>query len=90
MRALFTWLQSLFNLQILLERVLEHRLSKQREALIWNSSPGALGTLATYGDSPSSLPYSGPNSPSPGLSIRPTVSTPRPVGASGSATAYTG
>lgn len=33
-----------------------HRSSRQRESLIWNSSPGALGTLATYGDSRAQLP----------------------------------
>ncbi|XP_022821754.1 exostosin-1 [Spodoptera litura] len=48
------------TIEILLERVLEHRLSKQREALIWNASPGALGTLATYGDSRVHFPISAP------------------------------
>ena len=37
-----------------------HRLSRQREALIWNASPGALGTLATYGDSRVHLPIAAP------------------------------
>lgn len=45
--------------KILLERVLAHRSSRRRDALIWNASPGALGTLATYGDSRTHLPQAG-------------------------------
>ncbi|KAJ0182552.1 hypothetical protein K1T71_001921 [Dendrolimus kikuchii] len=47
------------TIEILLERVLAHRSSRQRDALIWNASPGALGTLATYGDSRTHLPLAG-------------------------------
>lgn len=61
--------------------MLEHRLSKQREALIWNASPGALGTLATYGDSRVHFPISAPilqapTCPSSPLSPLPAPSVP--------------
>lgn len=45
---------------MLLERVLAHRTSRQREALIWNAYPGALGSLASYGDSRAHLPIATP------------------------------
>lgn len=48
------------TIEILLERVLAHRVSKQRDLLIWNASPGALGTLAAYGDSRSHYPIPSP------------------------------
>lgn len=58
--------------QLLLERVLAHRTSRQREALIWNAYPGALGTLASYGDSRAHLPIAAPVlSPPPGPSASP-------------------
>lgn len=59
-------------IQLLLERVLAHRTSRQREALIWNAYPGALGTLASYGDSRAHLPIAAPVlSPPPGPSASP-------------------
>ncbi|XP_014356088.2 exostosin-1 isoform X2 [Papilio machaon] len=58
------------TVELLFERILAHRSSKQREALIWNASPGALGTLATYGDSRAHYPMGvavpvAPPAPSP-------------------------
>ncbi|KAI8438449.1 hypothetical protein MSG28_010960 [Choristoneura fumiferana] len=55
-RRAAVWADERLLLQIIFERVLMHRSSRQREALIWNSSPGGLGTLATYGDSRAQLP----------------------------------
>lgn len=61
--------------------MLEHRLSNQREALIWNAYPGALGTLATYGDSRVHFPIvapilQAPVCPSTPLSPLPAPSVP--------------
>lgn len=68
--------------QIVLERVMAWRWSRQREALVWNSGSGALNSPAGYGDSRAHLPWAprvlppaprGPNSglarplPPPGL-----------------------
>ncbi|XP_050347798.1 exostosin-1 [Nymphalis io] len=68
-------------IEILLERITAHRSSRQREALIWNASPGALGTLSTYGDSRSHLPVAvsapvAPAAPSPPPSPLPAPSVP--------------
>ncbi|XP_047505029.1 exostosin-1 isoform X2 [Pieris napi] len=54
------------TIEIILERIMAHRTSRHREALIWNTSPGALGTLANYGDSRAHLPL-GVTAPEPPL-----------------------
>ncbi|XP_032528733.1 exostosin-1 isoform X1 [Danaus plexippus] len=63
------------TIEILLERIMTHRSSRQREALIWNTSPGALGTLATYGDSRAHLPLGVTSPPAPAAPEPP----PRPL-----------
>ncbi|XP_050666654.1 exostosin-1 [Leptidea sinapis] len=69
------------TIEILLERIMAHRTSRQREALIWNTCPGALGTLANYGDSRAHLPLGvsapeAPLAPSAPLSPLPAPSVP--------------
>ncbi|XP_063616652.1 exostosin-1 isoform X1 [Cydia splendana] len=59
------------TIEIIFERVLMVRRSRQREALVWNSWPGALGSPATYGDSRAQLPRAAPNPPPPRLAPRP-------------------
>ncbi|XP_022129360.1 exostosin-1 [Pieris rapae] len=54
------------TIEIILERIMAHRTSRHREALIWNTPPGALGTLANYGDSRAHLPL-GVSAPEPPL-----------------------
>lgn len=67
------------TIEILLERVLAHRSSRQRDALIWNAAPGALGTLATYGDSRSHFPIISPILPAPPVSLAPLSPLPAPT-----------
>lgn len=61
-----------------MERVLAHRSSRQREALIWNASPGALGTLATYGDSRVHYPIAAPVLQAPSCPSAPLSPLPAP------------
>lgn len=58
--------------------MLEHRSSRQREALIWNASPGALGTLANYGDSRAHLPIVAPILSAPPCPSAPLAPLPAP------------
>ncbi|XP_053617126.1 exostosin-1 isoform X1 [Plodia interpunctella] len=67
------------TIEILLERILAHRTSRQREALIWNASPGALGSLATYGDSRAHYPVSAAAPPAPPAPAPPPAPLPAPA-----------
>ncbi|XP_060803730.1 exostosin-1 isoform X2 [Amyelois transitella] len=67
------------TVEILLERILAHRTSRQREALIWNGSPGALGTLASYGDSRAHYPAAARAPPAPPAPAAPPAPLPAPA-----------
>ncbi|KAG6457742.1 hypothetical protein O3G_MSEX010462 [Manduca sexta] len=66
------------TIEILAERILFHKSSTRREALIWNASPGALGTLAAYGDSRSHYPIASPILPAPPAPSTPLAPLPAP------------
>ncbi|XP_041975092.1 exostosin-1 [Aricia agestis] len=61
------------TIEIIFERIMAHRTSRQREMLIWNSSPGALGTLAAYGDSRAHFPLSVAVPPAPPAPLAPAL-----------------
>ncbi|GBP45743.1 Exostosin-1 [Eumeta japonica] len=68
------------TIEIVLERVLAHRMSRQREALAWNAAPGALVTLAEYGDSRAHLPFlPAPVAPSPAFRAPPPAPLAAPL-----------
>ncbi|KAJ2947844.1 hypothetical protein O0L34_g9633 [Tuta absoluta] len=66
------------TIEIILERILAHRTSRQREALIWNAYPGALGTLSSYGDSRAHLPVAAPVLVPPKAPVQPLEPLPAP------------
>lgn len=55
-----------------------HKSSRQREALIWNASPGALGTLPSYGDSRAHYPVASPVMRAPAAPSAPLAPLPAP------------
>ncbi|XP_048489264.1 exostosin-1 isoform X1 [Plutella xylostella] len=66
------------TIEIVVERILAHRWSRQREALVWNAAPGALATPAGYADCRAQLPAP-PPPPPPAPAPPPPAAAPLPA-----------